>query len=61
MDNWITRYKSASPIDPDQKVIIPTEPEYEAEIERRKNGIPLIDAVVNDLNGLAEKFGMNNL
>lgn len=61
LDNWIGRFKSASTIDPKQKVIIPGEPEYEAEIERRKNGIPLIDAVVNDLNGLADKFGLNRL
>ena len=61
LDNWITRFKSASTIDPKQKVIIPGEPEYEAEMDRRKNGIPLIDAVVNDLNGLADKFGLNRL
>ena len=61
LDNWITRFKSASTIDPKQKVIIPGEPEYEAEMDRRKNGIPLIDAVVNDLNGLADKFGFNRL
>jgi len=61
LDNWIARFKSASTIDPDQKVIIPGEPEREAEIDRRKNGIPIIDAVVNDLNGLAEKFGISPL
>ncbi|MES2108070.1 MAG: Ldh family oxidoreductase, partial [Bacteroidota bacterium] len=58
MDNWIARFKSASTINPEQKVIIPGEPELEAEIDRKANGIPLVDAVVNDLNGLAEKFGL---
>jgi LDH2 family malate/lactate/ureidoglycolate dehydrogenase len=61
LDNWIARFKSASTVDPNQKVIIPGEPEWEAEIDRRKNGIPLIDAVVNDLNGLAEKFNIDKL
>jgi LDH2 family malate/lactate/ureidoglycolate dehydrogenase len=61
LDNWITRFKSASTIDPDQKVIIPGEPELEAETDRKKNGIPLVDAVVNDLNTLAEKFGIKKL
>jgi LDH2 family malate/lactate/ureidoglycolate dehydrogenase len=61
LDNWITRFKSASTIDPDQKVIIPGEPELEAEIDRKKNGILLVDAVVNDLNTLAEKFGIKKL
>jgi LDH2 family malate/lactate/ureidoglycolate dehydrogenase len=59
LDNWITRFKSASVIDPAQKVIIPGEPELEAEIDRKQNGIPLVDAVVKDLNELAEKLGVN--
>lgn len=58
MDNWIHRFKTATPISPDQKVIIPGEPELEAEQERNENGIPLIDAVVKDLNELAEKMGV---
>jgi LDH2 family malate/lactate/ureidoglycolate dehydrogenase len=57
LDNWIARFKSASTINPNQQVIIPGEPELEAEIDRRMNGIPLVDEVVNDLNGLAAKFG----
>jgi LDH2 family malate/lactate/ureidoglycolate dehydrogenase len=58
LDNWIERFKSASPIDPNQKVIIPGEPEFEAEIDRKKNGIPVVDAVVKDLNDLANKFSI---
>ena len=61
LDNWISRFKSASTVHPEQRVIIPGEPELEAEIDRRKNGIPLVDAVVNDLNSLAEKFGIEKL
>ncbi|ASU36438.1 malate dehydrogenase [Mucilaginibacter xinganensis] len=61
MDNWIGRFKSASTIDPDQKVIIPGEPELEAAKERKTKGIPLVDAVVADLNGLAKRFGIEEL
>lgn len=61
MDNWIARFKSASTIDPGQKVIIPGEPELEAELDRTKNGIPLVDAVVKDLNELALKLGLEPL
>jgi LDH2 family malate/lactate/ureidoglycolate dehydrogenase len=61
LDNWIARFKSASTIDPNQKVIIPGEPEREAEIDRKQNGIPLVDAVVNDLNELAEKLKVSPL
>ena len=61
LDNWITRFKNAKTIYPEKQVIIPGEPEYAFEIERKKNGIPLVDAVVNDLNQLAEKLGMKKL
>jgi len=61
MDNWINRFKSSATIDPDQKVIIPGEPESEAEADRKANGIPLVDAVVKDLNELAGKFGVESL
>ncbi len=61
LDNWISRFKSAQTIDPEQKVIIPGEPELEAEQDRRVNGIPLVDAVVKDLNGLAVRFGVEKL
>lgn len=61
LDNWIDRFKSTKPISEDQKVIIPGEPELEAEIERKIKGIPLIDVVVNDLNELAEKFKIGPL
>lgn len=61
MDNWIGRFKSAGTISPDQKVIIPGEPELEAETERKVSGIPIIDVVVNDLNTLAEMLGLKIL
>lgn len=61
LDNWIERFKSSGTIDPEKKVIIPGEPEHAAEIERKKNGIPLVDAVVKDLNELASKLGIEAL
>lgn len=61
LDNWVERFKSAKTIDPDKKVIIPGEPEHEFEQKRKISGIPLIDVVVNDLNELAEKLGIQGL
>ena len=61
LDNWIERFKSAKTIDPNQHVIIPGEPELAAEKERALSGIPLVDAVVKDLNGLADRFGIERL
>ncbi|TDQ08830.1 Ldh family oxidoreductase [Pedobacter metabolipauper] len=61
LDNWIERFKQAKTVDPDKQVIIPGEPEYAFEQERRTAGIPLIDAVVHDLNELADKLGISRL
>lgn len=61
LDNWIARFKAAQTVDPTQKVIIPGEPELEAEQDRKVNGIPLVQAVVDDLNLLAERFGVERL
>lgn len=61
LDNWIERFKSAKTVDPDKKVIIPGEPEFAYEQDRRINGIPLIDVVVNDLNELAKKLEIEGL
>ncbi|EDM36102.1 probable malate/L-lactate dehydrogenase [Pedobacter sp. BAL39] len=61
LDNWIERFKSAKTVDEDKKVIIPGEPEYNFELERKVIGIPLIDVVVKDLNALAEGLGIAGL
>ncbi|CAN5828728.1 Ldh family oxidoreductase [soil metagenome] len=56
MDNWIQRFRSAKTIASETSVIIPGEPEAVVEIERMTNGIPLLNAVVNDLEVLSKKF-----
>ena len=56
MDNWIERFRSAKPVNGQQQVLIPGDPEREAEGERIKNGIPLHTAVVIDLKELAAKY-----
>ncbi len=57
MDRWIERFKAAKPICEDQPVVIPGEPELEAEKIRKAEGIPLTEAVVKDLRALGEKMG----
>lgn len=58
MDQWISRFKNATTIPSEERVIIPGEPEREMEEERMKNGIPLIDAVVKDIEELAAEFSV---
>ncbi len=58
MDKWIRGFRNAKPINGQKKVLVPGDPEREMETERMKNGIPLVDAVVKDLESLGEKFGI---
>lgn len=58
MDNWIRRFRSAKTVEGEEKVIIPGDPEREMEAIRMKEGIPIIDVVVNDLKAVGEKFGV---
>jgi len=56
MDQWIQRFKSAKTIAGEEKVLIPGDPEREANAERLKNGIPLLNAVAQDLRDIGERF-----
>ena len=58
MDNWIRRFSSSKTAAGHEKVIIPGEPEVEFENERMKNGIPLLESVVEDLKGVGNRFGI---
>jgi len=59
MDNWITRFRTATPIDGFERVLIPGDPERETEGLRRRHGIPLHAAVVADLKALAKRFDLS--
>ena len=59
MDNWIDSFKNAARIDENQTIIIPGELEYFSEMERIKNGIPLNEKVILDLQELAHKFNLS--
>jgi L-2-hydroxycarboxylate dehydrogenase (NAD+) len=56
MDKWITRFRASATVTGQEKVIIPGDPEREMEVERMKNGISLLPAVVEDLKRLELKF-----
>ncbi len=56
MDQWIRRFRNAEPVDPSLQVLIPGDPEREAEKVRRVSGIPVGPQVMDDLRMLGEKF-----
>ncbi|UII29241.1 Ldh family oxidoreductase [Fulvivirga maritima] len=60
MDNWIGRFRETKPVE-GKKVLIPGDPEREAEAIRKTDGIPLNPKVVADLNEVAEKMGLDLL
>lgn len=59
MDLWIRRFREAKTVEGQEKVLIPGDPEREIESERRKNGIPLLRSVVEDLVSTGAKFGIS--
>lgn len=58
MDNWIARFRQAKTVDGQPAVVIPGDPEREAEQHRLVHGIPLNDKVVEDLKELGSKLGV---
>ena len=56
MDIWIKRFRNAKTINEINKVIIPGDPERHMEQLRRKEGIPLLNNVVKDLQSLSEQY-----
>lgn len=56
MDNWIRRFRKAKPIKGQNRVFIPGDIEREMEEIRRREGILLLQPVIDDLGSLAIKF-----
>ncbi len=61
MDHWIQGFRNAKTVPGQDKVLVPGDPEREYEGLRLKEGIPLLEQVVNDLQSLSEKFGLPEL
>lgn len=58
MDNWIKRFRQAKPAEGYEKVLIPGDPEREMEIDRMRDGIPVVEPVVKDLEEVGSKFNL---
>ena len=58
MDKWIERFRKARPAAGFERVLIPGDPEREMEEIRMKEGIPIVESVVDDLKKLGEKMGV---
>ena len=58
MDKWIKRFRSARVADGFEKVIIPGDPEREMEAKCMRHGITLHPEVIEKLEGLATRWGI---
>jgi L-2-hydroxycarboxylate dehydrogenase (NAD+) len=61
MDLWLYRFRNATPAKGHDQVYVAGDIERVMEKERMQNGIPLVDAVQNDLSALAEKMNLSHL
>lgn len=57
MDHWIRTFRNAKPAKGEERVLIPGDPEREAEEKYLREGITLVPAVVQDLKGIAAELG----
>lgn len=58
IDQWIDVFRNTKPVPGREAVLIPGDPEHEAERVRKKEGIPVIQAVVDDLKQIAKETGV---
>jgi LDH2 family malate/lactate/ureidoglycolate dehydrogenase len=58
MDEWILTFRSAEPVEGEERVLIPGDPEREAETRNRKTGIKLLPAIKDDLVEIALELGV---
>src|SRR5882757_3940812 len=57
IDEWIEVFRNTKPVQ-GKSVLIPGDPEHQEEAIRRKEGIPLLPAVVNDLLDISKQTGI---
>jgi len=59
MDLWLNRFRNATPSAGHDQVYVAGDIERNMENERMQKGIPLVDAVQNDLKTLANKMDLS--
>jgi LDH2 family malate/lactate/ureidoglycolate dehydrogenase len=58
VDDYIRVFRAAKPAPGTGGPLIPGDPEREAELTRRDNGVPLILPVIEELQGISKRTGV---
>jgi len=58
IDDYIRTFRATKPTPGTNGPLIPGDPEREAEVHRRKKGIPLVMPVVEELRDIAKQTGI---
>ncbi|NTV84384.1 MAG: Ldh family oxidoreductase [Bacteroidales bacterium] len=58
MDKWIGTFRNAKPARGRERILIPGDPEREKEMKLRTEGIPVLPAIVKDLQEIGEEMGV---
>lgn len=58
MDLWIETFRNAKPAPGKEAVLIPGDVEREKEIKLKKEGIPMVPAITNDVKEIGDYFGV---
>lgn len=58
IDDWIETFRQTPPQPGTPGVVIPGDPEREAEQQRRQHGVPLIQPVIDELRDISQQTGI---
>ena len=58
MDQWIRRFRSAEPVAGQPSVLVPGDPERAITAQRMQEGIPVLEAVLKDLQYVGDRFSL---
>ena len=58
VDDWVRTFRATAPAPGTEGPLIPGDPEREAELVRRSEGVPLVPAVVEDLREVSQMTGV---
>jgi LDH2 family malate/lactate/ureidoglycolate dehydrogenase len=61
VDGYVEKFHTLRKKEGVDRLFVPGEIEYENSVERTKNGFPLSDAVVDQLNAVSDEFGVPRL